>query len=44
MLRDLVKKVKSELAEHQTKRESTEEEILVLIEKMCDNAINSKSL
>lgn len=44
MLRDLVKKVKSELVEHQAKREAMEEEILGLIEKMCDNAIEGRPL
>lgn len=39
MLRDLVKKVKAELQEHQEKREETESQILNLIDKMCDKSI-----
>lgn len=39
MLRDLVKKVKGELQEHQTKREETETQILNLIDKMCDKSM-----
>ncbi len=39
MLRDVVKKVKGELGEGKREREEMEESILVLIEKICDKAM-----
>lgn len=39
MLRDVLKKVKGELAEGKKEREEMEESILVLIEKICDKAM-----
>lgn len=39
MLRDVLKKVKGELAEGKREREEMEESILVLIEKICDKAM-----
>lgn len=39
MLRDILKKVKSEIGEGKREREEMEESILVLIEKICDKAI-----
>jgi uncharacterized membrane-anchored protein YjiN (DUF445 family) len=39
MLRDVLKKVKAELAEGKREREEMEESILVLIEKICDKAM-----
>ena len=43
MLRDLLNRVKSEIADDKGKRESMEESILALIEKMCDKAIQNAS-
>lgn len=39
MLRDILKKVKSEIGEGKREREEMEESILVLIEKICDKAM-----
>jgi predicted nucleic acid-binding Zn-ribbon protein len=39
MLRDVLKKVKSEVGEGRREREEMEESILVLIEKICDKAM-----
>ena len=41
MLRDIVKKVKKELGEGRQEREEMEESILVLIERICDKAIET---
>jgi hypothetical protein len=41
MLRDILKKVKDEIAQDRVKRETMEESILALIEKMCDKAIQN---
>ena len=39
MLRDVLKKVKSEVGEGKKQREEMEESILVLIERLCDKAM-----
>jgi hypothetical protein len=39
MLRDVLKKVKTEIGEGKKEREEMEESILVLIEKLCDKAM-----
>jgi tryptophanyl-tRNA synthetase len=42
MLNDLATKVKEELKEHHGKREETEDQILSLIEKLCDKSTLEK--
>lgn len=39
MLRDILKKVKGEMGEAKKEREDMQESILVLIEKLCDKAM-----
>lgn len=41
MLRDVVKKVKKEVGEGRREREEMEESILVLIERICDKAMEN---
>lgn len=42
MLRDILKKVKKELEEGKKEREEMEESILVLIERICDKAMETQ--
>lgn len=42
MLRDILKKVKKELEEGRKEREEMEESILVLIERICDKAMETQ--
>lgn len=44
MLRDILKKVKSEIGEGKKEREEMEESILVLIEKICDKAMEEAGM
>lgn len=41
MLRDVLKKVKKEIGEGRKEREEMEESILVLIERICDKAMET---
>ena len=41
MLRDILKKVKKEIGEGRKEREEMEESILVLIERICDKAMET---
>ncbi len=41
MLRDVLKKVKKEVGEGRKEREEMEESILVLIERICDKAMEN---
>jgi len=41
MLRDVLKKVKKEIGEGRKEREVMEESILVLIERICDKAMET---
>lgn len=42
MLRDVLKKVKKELGDGRREREEMEESILVLIERICDKAMETQ--
>lgn len=42
MLRDVLKKVKKELGDGRKEREEMEESILVLIERICDKAMETQ--
>ena len=42
MLRDVLKKVKKEVGEGRKEREEMEESILVLIERICDKAMETQ--